>query len=235
MKGLKVLASVLLVIAGGIILLLLRFSHVSLPFLKESVYRHEISYQLLTLGIAGLFVFAAFVLGGREALGYLNLTRLQGEVHPVRWLGITVKEHQNWLHLGSSFLIVLTLVTGAVIYLQVIRPLSFVQWKLFPYLFIILAFALTNSLAEELMFRYSITSVFLTQGYSATAAAVASGLIFGAVHYFGSPGGFPGVVMASFLGWFLSKSIAENHGIFWAWSIHCTLDVVIFYAKYLSV
>jgi hypothetical protein len=47
------------------------------------------------------------------------------------------------------------------------------------------------------------------------------------VHYFGTPGKIPGVLLAGFLGWFLAKSIGETHGFFWAWLIHFLQDVVI--------
>ncbi|MFT6005009.1 MAG: hypothetical protein ACI8UQ_002153, partial [Bacteroidia bacterium] len=47
------------------------------------------------------------------------------------------------------------------------------------------------------------------------------------VHYFGTPGGIIGVIVAGFLGWFLAKSILETKGFFWAWFIHFLQDVVI--------
>lgn len=47
-----------------------------------------------------------------------------------------------------------------------------------------------------------------------------SALFFGTVHYWGKPGGFIGVIVAGFLGWFPTESILETQGIFWAWIIH---------------
>ena len=55
-------------------------------------------------------------------------------------------------------------------------------------------------------------------------------MLFGGGHYFGTPGGVTGVLLAGFLGWLLSKSIAETHGFGWAWLIHFVQDVVIFVA-----
>lgn len=54
-----------------------------------------------------------------------------------------------------------------------------------------------------------------------------SALVFGLPHYFGTPGGVVGSLMAGFLGWLLAKSIQETGGIFWAWLIHFIQDVVI--------
>jgi hypothetical protein len=48
------------------------------------------------------------------------------------------------------------------------------------------------------------------------------------------PAVFRGLPWPAFSAGFLSKSIAENRGFFWAWSIHFVLDVIIFYAKYLQ-
>jgi hypothetical protein len=91
-------------------------------------------------------------------------------------------------------------------------------------------FAATNSIVEEGIYRFSVTSIFLENGLSARSAAISSGLLFGGVHYSGMPGGIPGVFLAGFLGWLLSKSIAETKSIGWAWLIHFVQDVVIFVA-----
>jgi hypothetical protein len=91
-------------------------------------------------------------------------------------------------------------------------------------------FAATNSIVEEGIYRFSVTSIFLENGLSARSAAISSGLLFGGVHYSGMPGGIPGVFLAGFLGWLLSKSIAETKTIGWALLIHFVQDVVIFVA-----
>jgi hypothetical protein len=130
---------------------------------------------------------------------------------------------------GSSFLVVITLVTAIVIYVPVVRSGSF-AFSITGVLVPALVFAFTNSLVEEGIYRFAVTSVFLENGFSATSAALTSGLLFGGVHYLGTPGGVAGVLLAGFLGWFLSKSIAETHGFGWAWLIHFAQDVVIFVA-----
>ena len=57
--------------------------------------------------------------------------------------------------------------------------------------------------------------------------AVVSGLVFGTVHYFGTPGGLVGVIVAGLLGWLLARSVLETRGLFWAWLIHFLQDLVI--------
>lgn len=51
---------------------------------------------------------------------------------------------------------------------------------------------------------------------------------FGLGHYYGYPSGVLGVLLSSFLGWFLGKSLLETKGFFWAWLIHFVPDVFIF-------
>lgn len=57
-----------------------------------------------------------------------------------------------------------------------------------------------------------------------------SAAIFGGIHYFGTPGGPLGMLMAGFLGWLLAKSVVETKGFGWAWLIHFLQDVVILFA-----
>ena len=59
---------------------------------------------------------------------------------------------------------------------------------------------------------------------------LASAVLFGAIHWFGIPGGPVGALMAGFLGWVLARSILDTRGIGWAWFIHFCQDVLIFTA-----
>jgi hypothetical protein len=44
-----------------------------------------------------------------------------------------------------------------------------------------------------------------------------------------------GVLLAAFIGWFLSKSMIETQGFFWAWFIHFLQDVVIYFALIMTI
>ena len=189
----------------------------------------EASYQLISLGVFALFVVLAVALGGRGVLAYLRPTRFSGPVTPVPWIGLRPKEGEGWGQVGTSFLFVITLVTAVAVYVPVVRGGAF-TFSVTGVLLPALVFGLTNSLVEEGIFRFAVTSVFLENGFSATSAALTSAVLFGGVHYFGTPGGITGVLLAGFLGWFLSKSIAETRGFGWAWLIHFVQDVVIFVA-----
>lgn len=217
--------------ASGWIYTLRRSEVVFTSILASSRLNHELSYQLLTLGLFVVFVLLSIMLGGKDVLRYLRPNRFSGPITPVPWFGIRPKEGENWLHLGFNFLGIITVVTSVAVYFQVLHRETF-SFKLWCVLLPALVFAATNALVEEGIYRFAITGVFLRNGFSAHTAAITSGVVFGGVHYFGTPGGVPGMFLAGFLGWFLSKSVAENQGFGWAWVIHFVQDVVIFTAAF---
>lgn len=90
----------------------------------------------------------------------------------------------------------------------------------------ILLFSLTNSFAEEMIFRVGINSP-LANLLSPNKIFLISAVIFGIAHFQGMPSGIIGVILAGLLGYVLSKSINETNGIFWAWIIHFLQDVII--------
>lgn len=222
----KALGIGITVLLSGGFMLYLRFSGITLFDLP-----HEISYQLLTLALTGIVVLISRLLAGHESLQYLKPASLDGPITPVRWLGINPKPGVTWVKLGINFLIVITFVTAVVIYFQVFRRQE-VNFSVTGVLLPAIGFAVINALAEEGIFRFSIVSVFLSAGVPAGTAAITSGVIFGGLHYFGTPGGIPGVLMAGFIGWFLAKSIIETRSFAWAWIIHAAQDVVIFTALF---
>ncbi|MGB2965144.1 MAG: hypothetical protein WBB69_14280 [Anaerolineales bacterium] len=63
---------------------------------------------------------------------------------------------------------------------------------------------------------------------------MAAGL-FGLMHYFGSPGGVFGVLLAGYLGWLAAKSMIETQGFVWAMVIHTLGDFVIYLFFAMSV
>ena len=94
-----------------------------------------------------------------------------------------------------------------------------------------IVFALTNSFVEESITRLGVVVVLKNKLKERTIPLV-SAFIFGIVHYWGNPRGIIGVIVSGFLGWFLTKSILETKGIFWAWFIHFLQDVIIFSALF---
>jgi membrane protease YdiL (CAAX protease family) len=103
-----------------------------------------------------------------------------------------------------------------------------VEWgQLQSELFWILLFSITNSFAEEMIYRMGIVSPLKNILAPSTIFTI-SAILFGLPHLAGMPSGLLGATMAGVLGLVLAKSLYETNGFFWAWAIHCMQDIIIF-------
>jgi len=59
-------------------------------------------------------------------------------------------------------------------------------------------------------------------------------LYFGIGHFYGVPSGVIGIILSSFLGYILGKSMLETRGFFWAFSLHFLMDFWIYIFASLS-
>lgn len=181
---------------------------------------------MLTLGLAGIILLLTFAVGPRSFKKFFSIGRVNAPVESVKLIGLNPKPDEGWVQVGRSFAIIISAVTFAFIYFQVIRGNS-IEAQHLGYLPWVLVFAVSNSFVEEMITRFGVVSALdglISKGY----VYLASAALFGSVHCFGVPGGIPGVLLAGFLGWLLAKSIGETKGIFWAWLIHCLQDIIIF-------
>lgn len=186
----------------------------------------QILYQSTTLLGTLIFLFVLWLTKRTIFQEYFRKGNISAEIHPEPLIGIKPKANENWLHLGLNFSIIISGVTAIVIYFQLIKGSQISLVNLLNILPFSILFALSNSFVEESITRLSVIVVFKNLLKERTIPFV-SALIFGMAHYWGNPGGFLGVVVAGFLGWFLTKSILETKGIFWAWLIHFLQDVII--------
>lgn len=170
-----------------------------------------------------------YALTGKGGLAYLSLKRRDGQIRPEPWIGLKPSATDSWRNVGANLAVVITLVTAVVIYFQVVHGGS-IAFDLFPGLLLIFVFSLMNAFSEEIIFRFSFVAVASRWGYSPYIAQGLAAATFGIVHYFGTPSGIPGVIMAALIGWILAKSMLETKGFFWALSIHFLQDAIIFFA-----
>lgn len=193
-------------------------------FFSSSFINTQINLQLSTILLSLSMVGFLFIVANKTQLKYLNITHLKGKMKPVKWLGIP--EGSTWIQTGITIGAMISLGTALVVYFQVnSQSLSF---RLFPDVPLVLILALMNSFTEEIIFRYAYVTIIDNEGFSPNLALFLGSVVFGTVHYFGmAPKGIMGALMATFLGWFLTKSILETKGFFWAWFIHFLQDVVI--------
>ena len=194
---------------------------------------HQIVYQAITLLIAFALLLILWGVKREEFKTHFRKGNIGAEITPEPWVGIKPKGNQTWLYYGASIGIIISVVTAIIIYLQLIHGKEIDYSNILPILLFSLLFSLTNSFIEESVTRISVV-VTLKGIVKDKTIPLISALIFGVVHYWGNPGGIPGLLAAGFLGWFLAKSIVETKGIYWAWLIHFVQDVIIFTVRFLS-
>lgn len=126
----------------------------------------------------------------------------------------------------GAFTLIAFAITTLVVYLQVVKGKSIDKSLLLKSLAFALPLSAMNALTEELIFRASLMQSIIHVAGPAVVALLA-GLLFGIPHYFGNPGKFPGVLMATFLGVIAAQSIFDTGGLGWAWLMHFAQDIPI--------
>jgi len=192
-------------------------------------------YLAMQLRYQPASVLAALALVG-AAWWILELATPSGPAHFLRWGDLSapvagmgwlgVADGDSWATVGTTFLVIMTIVTAAVMWASVGRRHRLALGAALACLPIAVALSAVNALTEELIFRIVLAQA-LAPVANATAIAAASALLFGIPHYLGTPGRLAGVLMAGFMGWFLMLSVLQTGGLAWAWTIHFVLDIVI--------
>lgn len=217
----------------------LLFVFMNKPLFEISMFDKDIinfyaGYEFSAIILSTTFLLVLYLFADKLRLSYLNLKNIDGVVRPAPWVGIKPKEGEGWKTIGVTIGSIITVVTGVVVYFQTVSG-NGLTFRLFPEIPLILLFALMNSFTEEVIFRLSYTTIVANEKMSPRISEFLSAAVFGGVHYFGiAPSGIAGAVMAAFIGWFLSKSINETKGFFWAWAIHFAQDVVIMYFLFMK-
>lgn len=194
----------------------------------SSLISKQLIYQGISLALAFSFLLVLSVSWPEAFKTYFKKGNLNAKVVPAPAIGIKPKHGQNWKHYGWNFTLVISLITAVVIYLSTPEINGEMLLRYLPFT---IAFALINSFVEEAITRLGVI-VSLKGHLPDQYIAFVSAGIFGIAHYWGTPGGIGGVVLAGFLGWLLAKSILETKGIFWAWLIHFIQDIIIITALF---
>lgn len=165
-----------------------------------------------------------------SGIGRKELYLVRGKPNAVakrsRLLGDIAKEHTPWTRVISKwipyYIVILLVVVGIQTRPNMNQVLQAV--KFLPFIFIAAAI---NAFNEEFQFR----SMILARSENVVGSQMAiylSAAFFGLQHYFGSPGGPFGVLMAAYLGWISAKSMVETKGFVWAFLIHFVGDFLIY-------
>ncbi|WP_299051775.1 CPBP family intramembrane glutamic endopeptidase [uncultured Polaribacter sp.] len=231
MQNIKISIPILLVVAFtiGILLLSGQTNRIGIEVNKNSYINFQINYQLLLLGIAFISMISSFILNPESFKSILSIGNLSAVGEELKIFGI--KKGDSWLKTGVSLSIFISLATGIFMYFQLKGQTIDYSLLKTGFLWIVL-FSLTNSFAEEMIFRVGINGP-LANLLSPNKIFLISAVIFGVAHFQGMPSGILGIILAGLLGYVLSKSIQETNGIFWAWFIHFLQDVIIIGSIYL--
>jgi hypothetical protein len=216
------------------IIYLMQNSLFTVSWFSTNYLNRTIVYQATTLALSLVIVFITALQTEFQSIRLLSIRRIDGDVISEPWIGISRKNKDTWKTLDRNIAIVISVVTAVVIYFQVYRN-GVIQTLTFATFLLIVLFALVNSFVEEVTYRHTFASIVEYHKLNPIISKTLSALIFGGVHYLGTPGKIPGVILAGFLGWFLSKSIHETKGFFWAWLIHFVQDVIIMTALFLTL
>ena len=215
-------APVIVALGGATLIVLGRRLGAGTAHASNPVISLNLRYQPLAFVVALVAMLLVRVLVPDHA-DYLKVGDWSA---PASGLGVLgVADGDSWTSVGLTFLVVMTAVTSVVVWLQVGRgrvtwttALGALPWAL--------AFSVINALTEELLFRVTLAEA-LGPVMAAGWVAAISAVLFGVPHWFGNPGRIPGVLLAGFMGWFLTLSILQTGGIGWAWTIHVVQDIVI--------
>lgn len=191
-----------------------------LPWAFSSVLTH-----LLRLIPAAAVLIYLLLAGRKRQEFFLIKGDINAMIQPTKLLGI--KKPEPWPKTAIVFIMIYCVSTFVFLILTTsITVDAFVA--ALPLLPVAILIAAMNAFNEEFTLRAAPLSE-LRGSIGARRALLITTLYFGLGHYYGIPNGILGVILSSFLGWFLGKNMLETKGFFWAWTTHFSIDIIIFF------
>lgn len=181
--------------------------------------------QILQLGFSLVMAAVCWLLLRRRQAFFLAKGQTDAELEPVRWLG--VRKGEKWTSFGWIFA---GIFTGGTVLFVVLAYGKFLPnfGKILPLLPLAVVFAAVNSFTEEFTYRAPLLGSSHEELGKQPALWI-NAIFFGFAHYlYGAPGGIPGLLMTTLVGYLLGKSMIETKGSFWALLIHMLADIPIF-------
>jgi hypothetical protein len=178
------------------------------------------------LRLTPTLVIMAFLLlrGMKREEFFLAKGKIDAPVQPSKLIGM--KRPQPWTRIGPIFVIVFGIGTFLSLLLSSQPSLStFVQ--ALPLIPVAILIAAINAFNEEFRLRAAPLSTLCPAVGTQNSLWITT-VFFGLGHFYGVPPGVLGVLLSSFLGWFVGKSLLETKGFFWAWLSHFSSDFFIF-------
>ncbi len=196
---------------------------VKISFHSNPVVNYQIKFQALQLILTAIVLLFVYFLNPKNFGIFFRLGDANTQISKIPWLAVTGSE--TWFEIATSIGLYITLGTALFMFFQLKKAGVASRYFLFSLLWAI-PLSAANAFSEEAIFRMGIVSP-LYGLLSVPVIVLISGAVFGIPHYFGTPSGIIGVLMAGFLGWLLALSLVETQGLLLAWAIHFVQDVVI--------
>jgi hypothetical protein len=208
--------------------LLTKGSWRSITFTSFDEINLRLTMQLIVFPASLIAIGSIFLFNPSNARKFFRPGNLNAPAEPLDLFAI--KRGTPWIRVGSWMAVIITAGTAVFMVIGVLRNHGRINAEFFHLLPLAFLFAATNAWSEEMFTRFTVVAG-LGGRLPAKTKYWISAAIFGIPHFFGTPGGFIGSLMAGFMGWLLAKSVEETGGMFWAWFIHFVQDVVIFIAS----
>lgn len=223
MKYLKLTVfTILMLIITGVFMSASINSWFNFNLFEQAFMNDQLNYQLSGLVLAMVTLGITYLFADKTKLSYLNFNR-EGKILTEPFLGII--EEGEWEEDGWNYALIMTVIMGITAFIGLFQ--NGFSFSLTNSLMAI-GFAAMNAFTEEVNFRLSYVTMGANETSSKRYGVIMGSIVFGTIHYWGvMPNGILGVIMSLFLGYFLTKSMQETKGFFWAFMIHFMLDIVI--------
>ena len=167
------------------------------------------------LRLTPALVIMAFLLlsGMRRENFFLAKGKIDAPAEPSRLIGM--KRPQPWTRIGTIFVVVFGIGTFLSSLLSS-HPLLSTFVQALPLVPVAILIAAINAFNEEFTLRAAPLSKLCPATGRHNSLWITT-VFFGLGHFYGVPPGVLGVILSSFLGWFIGKSLLETKGFFWAW------------------
>lgn len=225
----KITIFLILTIAAILLATLKTFTDlITYRFFQSDYLNIIFKHQFFALIIAIILVWLILKLNS-ESKVFLSMGKFNMLAEKEKWLGIN--GNSSWRRNGFQLLLFVSIPTFIFMFLAVkyTNNIGNFHWSFVP---LIVLFSLSNSMTEELIFRFGIVGGFFDHFPKSTIVLI-SAILFGLPHFFGWPSGFVGVCMAGLLGYILCKSTIETKGLGIAFGIHFLQDIIIFTALFM--
>lgn len=223
-----VLAILAILIGTFFIVPLISESGLWLNWMKEASWgvKMIVGRLMVHLPIIALMVLTLIGSGiGRQKL-YLVRGNPGAPCQPSRLLPVNFNRTVSWPRVILQWLPFYIIIMLVILAIQIRPDLSQITQAFFSLPAIVIA-ATINAIGEEFEYR-SMILARVAPVLGSQSAILMAAVIFGLMHYFGTPGGPFGVILTGYFGWINAKSMIETRGFIWAFLIHFFGDFTIY-------